>query len=220
MHRPSRSGSTCSQLFVQNYRQSHSGSAFSQFCVCNQCQSHFDSNITAAASALIYIQRLCLNLASQPDRQFPGIQLYFPFLQGRFQEPRSEAHCRAQQLIQSRAPCRLAPFSPFALFALFPLFVFSPVPNSLYQALSSHLFCNCERPIVLSSFLRCFGSTGSLFWRLFWPLFRPFFWPFFWPLLGFLLPLISGQPVNTQSKNMSTISLVFVLAKRITFPYK
>jgi hypothetical protein len=84
--------------------------------------------MTAAASALIHIQRLCPNLASQPEPG-PGIQPYFP-LQERFQEPRSESHCQAQQLVQSRAPSALAPLAPFAPFVPFFPFVFSLVSNS------------------------------------------------------------------------------------------
>ncbi len=65
---------------------------------------------------------------------FRGFNSIFP-LQGRFLKPRSEAHCQAQQLVQSRAPCSLALFPPFAHFALFPLFVVLLVPNSIYQPL-------------------------------------------------------------------------------------
>ena len=83
--------------------------------------------MTAAASAFIYFQRLCPNLANQPDG--PGIQQYFP-LQEQFQEPRSESHCQAQQLAQTPPACSLAPLAPFAPFVPFFPFVFSLVSNS------------------------------------------------------------------------------------------
>jgi hypothetical protein len=116
----------------------------------------------------------------------------------------------------------LAPFSPFVLFALFPLFFFS------FRILKTSLFTrfflsfrSTDRPCALLRVLTCFGPFSvPFFGPFFWPFSWPFFGPLFEPLLGFLLLLISGQPVNTQSKNMSTISLVFVLPKETNFLIK
>ena len=119
-------------------------------------KANFDLTITAVTFALVYFQSVCPNLASQPNG--PGIQPYFP-LQERFQEPRSEAHCQAQKLVQSRATWALAPFLPFAHFAFFPLIVFSPVLNSIDHGLWSIVFVISKD---LFSFILSYGALGPL----------------------------------------------------------
>jgi hypothetical protein len=89
---------------------------------------------------------------------FRGFNSIFPF-RGGFKNPVVKLIARLNNWFNLGRPCCLALFSPFALFALFPLFVLLPVPNSIYQALSSHLFVIAKD---LLSFSLSYGASGPL----------------------------------------------------------